>query len=474
MNPTVLLMGRRGAAFAAAAFLAGCASFSEDRGFDTVRSAVQSRIGQEPVWVRDAGQAESLAAEVNKRLAEPLGPDDAVRIALLNNRGLQATYAELGIAEADLVQAGRLINPGFSFARLLRGSELEIERSVFVNLMSLITLPLAKKVQAERFEQAKLRVAGEAVRVAADTRRAWTAAVSAREAVVYFEQVKSAAEASAELGNRMARSGNWSRLNYLREQTFYAETVAQLARMRQTTLSEREKLARLMGLPGGEDAFRLPERLPDLPSATREARDLEAEALEKRLDVQAGRREVDALAEAIGLARVTGYVNTLELKYLRKTEAPKEPQTGWEVEFRLPIFDWGDARIARAQSQYMQSFNRAAQLAVNARSEVREAYSAYRTAYDVAKHYRDEIVPLRKRISEENVLRYNGMLISVFELLADARQQVTSVSAYLAALREFWVAEANLQTVTVAGSAPLSASASINVGAAAMPAAAPH
>jgi outer membrane protein TolC len=92
----------------------------------------------------------------------------------------------------------------------------------------------------------------------------------------------------------------------------------------------------------------------------------------------------------------------------------------------------------------MQAANRAADLAVRARSEVREAYGAYRTAFDIARHYREEIVPLRQRISEENVLRYNGMLISIFELLADARQQIGSVNAYIEALRDFWIAEVNL------------------------------
>jgi outer membrane protein TolC len=119
----------------------------------------------------------------------------------------------------------------------------------------------------------------------------------------------------------------------------------------------------------------------------------------------------------------------------------------------LPIFDWGSARYARAEYTYMQAVNRAADTAVRARSEVREAYNAYRTAYDLAKHYRDEIVPLRKRISDENVLRYNGMLISVFELLADARSQIASVNAYLEALRDFWMAEANL-ALALTGKSP--------------------
>ena len=81
-----------------------------------------------------------------------------------------------------------------------------------------------------------------------------------------------------------------------------------------------------------------------------------------------------------------------------------------------------------------------------AQSEVRESYSAYRTAYDIASHYRDEVVPLRKRIADENLLRYNGMLSSVFALLADAREQIASVTGAVQALRDYWIAETDLQT----------------------------
>ena len=94
----------------------------------------------------------------------------------------------------------------------------------------------------------------------------------------------------------------------------------------------------------------------------------------------------------------------------------------------------------------MQAVNRLAETAINARSEVRAGYSAYLIHYELAKHYRDEVVPLRKRISDENLLRYNGMLISVFELLADAREQILGVNGYIEALKDFWVADTDMQT----------------------------
>jgi outer membrane protein TolC len=207
----------------------------------------------------------------------------------------------------------------------------------------------------------------------------------------------------------------------------------------------REWLTRLMGLSGDDVAFRLPERLPDLPADKPEFRDIEARAMAGRLDVQAAALETESLAGSLGLTRATRFINVLELGPAATKEDPEPWKRGFEVSLQLPIFDWGGARVARAEAIYMQALHRVAETAVNARSEVREAYSAYHTAYDTAKRYRDEIVPLRKKIAEENMLRYNGMLISVFDLLADAREQVGAVNAYIEALRDFWRSESDLQ-----------------------------
>ena len=222
--------------------------------------------------------------------------------------------------------------------------------------------------------------------------------------------------------------------------------------VRQARVSARELLARLMGLWGDDLSFILPERLPELPKGTRDVGDLEAQALAQRLDVQAARRETEALAESMGLTKVSRFVNLLELGVIHNTESPRPPQRGWEIEMRVPIFDFGGARVVRAEQTYQQSVNRVAETAIRARSEVREMYSAYRTSFELAKHYRDEIVPLRKRISEEMLLRYNGMLASVFELLADSRDSVMSVNAYIEALRDFWLAESDLQAALTSGS----------------------
>jgi outer membrane protein TolC len=435
------------------AALSGCATLSDNAGFGDVQVAARERgLKQDAKWARDDKDRESARASVTKLLAEPLTPDAAVQIALLNNRGLQATYADVGIAEAEVVQAGRLRNPGFSYSRLRRGDEIEIERTFLFDVLGLITMPIRTELEKRRYELTKGRVAAEVLQAAADTRRAWYRAVAAQESAKYAAQVKEAAEASADLARRMAAAGNFSKLDQAREQVFYAEATAQLARARQAAIAERERLTRLMGLWGDDLAFRLPDRLPELPKTPREIRDIEVRALGQRFDVQGAMMEADSVARSLGLTRATGFVSVLELGYQRNSETHQPRQTGYEIELRLPIFDWGGARYARAEYAYMQAVNRAADTAVKARSEVREAYHAYRTAFDLARHYRDEIVPLRKRISDENVLRYNGMLISVFELLADARTQIASVNAYIEALRDYWVADASVEFALTGGS----------------------
>ncbi|HSB98951.1 MAG TPA: TolC family protein [Burkholderiaceae bacterium] len=439
----------RPVALAVVAGLCGCTSFSPDAGFAPVEQAARSRLDKDLVWARSAADRDRIEQRVVELLRAPLTADDAVQLALLNNKGLQAAYHALGIGEAELVQAGRLSNPGFSFARLTRGSEVELERSFHFNLARLIVLPTLQQVEAQRFGQTQAQVATAVLTLAADTRKAWVQAVAAEESVRYTRLVMEAAEASAELARRMAQVGNFNALQQAREQGFYAETMLNLGRAQQVQRSTREGLTRLLGLWGPQTAFTLPERLPDLPRQANEMPDIERRAIAQRLDVQQARAAAEETARSLGLARTTRFINVLELGLQNNGSNEAPTQRGWEITLELPLFDWGDARVARAEHVYMQSLQHAAGTAINARSEVREAYGAYRSAWDIARHHRDEIVPLRQRILEENVLRYNGMLIGVFELLADARAQIASVHAAIDALRDFWLAQADLEMALV-------------------------
>ena len=439
----------------AVAVLAGCASVEPGSALSSVQSLTKTHTGQPLTADRSADELTRTATKVDELLRQPLAIDTAVQIALLNNRGLQARLQQLGITEAEVSQASRLPNPGFSFGRMTKGDEIELERGLHFNLARLLTLPLVSRLEERRLQSVQREVAMDVLSLAADTRKAWVQAVAADESLRYMRQVHEAAEASAELARRMQQAGNFNALMRLREQGFYADAALGLARAEQAQRASRERLTRLMGLWGEQLNFKLPERLPDLPDAPKDQPDIERQAMAQRLDVQAARLAAEQTAKNLQLTQVTRFISVFELGLVRNTSNEGPRQTGWEVGLELPLFDWGGARTAKAEGIYMQSLHQAAATAINARSEVREAYGNYRASYDIARHHRDEIVPLKKRISDEQLLRYNGMLIGVFELLADARSQIGSVNASIEALRDFWLAKADLDMALI-GRASLS------------------
>lgn len=443
VRPTPVL-----AAALATALLAGCATFSRDTGFGGVETATRTHIEQDVVWIRDDAARARTEARIDALLARPLAADDAVQIALLNNAGLQAAFHALGIAEADWVGAGRLQNPGFTIGRSTRGDEVEWERSLHVNLARLLTLPMRSDLERRRFEQTRRDVVLQVLRLAAETRKAWVAAVAANQTAQYQQQTLEAAEAGAELARRMAEVGNWSRLQQAREQSFYADAALGVARAEQARVQARERLVRLMGLDDGR-RITLPDRLPDLPEQLPKPAETEQQAMDTRIDLEVARLETEALAKHLGLTRRTRFINVLEfgVSHTSSNEAPVE--RGYEISFELPLFDMGGARVAAAESRYRQALLRTREIAVNARSQVREAHALKQSRYAIARHLRDEVVPLRQRIAEENLLRYNGMLIGVFELLADARAQIASVNAAIEAQRDFWLADADLKMALV-------------------------
>lgn len=434
---------------AAPLLLVGCAGLSGNGGMAPIQDAAKNHFGASVLAAKTDQDLDSIERRVAELLGKPLSADAAVQIALLNNRGLQASFQELGIAEAEMVQASRLPNPGFSLAKLRRGDEREIERGFSFDLGHLVALPLTRQVESRRFAAVKRSVAMEMLSLAAETRKAFYAAVAAEQTASYMRDVRATADAGAELAKRLAQAGNWTKLQQAREHGFFSEAVLNAARAESARISTRERLTRLLGLWGAQGAFALPARLPDLPAEPQDRPDIEQVAMASRLDVQAAKAMLDATAKNLGLSKVTRFINVLELGYARNTSNEAPRQTGYEIGIEIPLFDWGDARIARAEAVYMQSAHRAAQTAVEARSEVREAFQGYRSAYDIAKHFRDDVVPTAKRISDENVLLYNGMFISVFELLADARSQIASVNASIEALRVFWVAQSDLDMALV-------------------------
>lgn len=445
MNLTNLAI--KGICLPAILALSACTTFSKDGGFSSVEQAARTNLGKDIVWTKSSDEKAKATERVQALLLQPLDVENAVQVALLNNKSLQAAFADLGVSEADLVQAGQLPNPRFSMLYAKNGGEYKIEQVLTFNIFSLVTIPKAEEIEQYRFEQAKQQAILKVLGLAHDVRVAYFNAVATNETLRYAEQVKSAAETGHELSARMLAAGNWSRLDHAREHGFYTGTMLDYSKAQIARTAAHEKLVRLLGLSGEAAQLKLSERLPDLPKAVEDLPDVEKTALEQRIDLRIIKADTETLAKSLGLTRTTRLINVLELGPARVLEGERHDayKNGMEIAFELPLFDWGDARVARAESQYMQAVNQAAQAVVNARSEVREAYAKYRATYDVAKYYRDEVVPVAKRVSEENLLRYNGMLVGVFDLLADARAQISSVQGYMEALREFWVSQSNLQ-----------------------------
>jgi outer membrane protein TolC len=444
----------RAAALALALSMTGCASTRVDENLASIREITDSQLGAQVEWLTTDDSRRQAETDVDALLAKPLGADDAVRITLAYSPAVQVMLSEGAARSAGLTQATRLPNPLFGFERMLRSEpgvrELEITRTLAVSLYDLILLPTRLEIGTLRQQQTALELANDVVKGAVASRQAWVQAVAAEQALGYARQVKASADASAELARRMHAVGNFSKLQRAREQAFAAEAVAQLARADQRARVARERLVRNLGLNDAQ-ALRLvlPERLPELPVEPRDERSVMQGAIDQRLDVRIARANLAATAREQGLTRVTGAVDSFKIARVHKSDTGRDAQRGYELEVPLPVFDIGDAARLRAESTYLAALGRTAQRVVEASSHVREAYVEYRTAYDVARHYRDEVVPLRKAISEENLLRYNGMLIGVFELLADAREQIVSVIQAIDAQREFWLADAALQAALI-------------------------
>lgn len=446
---------RAGPLFIAAATLAACASFSADGGMSVVSRIARQDLHHDVVAIRTESDAADARAAVDRLLSRPLTADAAVAIALLNNRGLQAAYNDLGIAEAKRIGNSLPPNPAVTITRISGAAEMEIEKKVVADIIALVTLPQRAEIATQRFHQAQLRAALETLRTAAQARRAYYRAVAARELVGVLGRAKSAAASTAEVARKLGETGALNKLDQAREQAFYAEATADLAIAKQSATAERERLVRVLGLWGSDLGFRLPDALPRLPRKARNLPFVEREAVAHRLDLQIARMELAALAKSYGLTQATRFVSLLEAGPDAKVTRDKQTgqvvrEVGFEASLEIPIYDFGQVRRREAEQTYLQAVNRLMEKAVNVRSEAREAYRRYRSTHDIAAHYQREVLPLRKIISDESQLRFSAMLIDVFALLTEARERVAANKAAVEAEREFWLANADL-AATLAG-----------------------
>ncbi len=427
--------------------LSGCVGFSPDGGMDLVRASALREEHAEPAKIAAEGAETTAGERARALLRKPLTADVAVRVAFLRHKGLQAAYNDLGISEAKYVEASLPPNPALSLLDIRNDVSLDIERRLVADVLALATLPARQEIAETAWQGAKLEAAGATLKLAAEVRRQYGRAVAARAQTRYLADARAATETIADLAHKLGETGALNKLDQSREFAFYAEISAELAKARTQEKVEKERLTRLLGLWGRDVDFALPASLPRLPKTPRGFAALESTALTRRIDIALARGELDRVAKEFSLTRATRYVNAFELsaaENVTQSGPVKERLDGVELRLEIPLFDWGEARSREAQETYMRAANRLAEKAVNARSEVREAYTAYRGAWDVARLYQSKVLPLRQLIQENSQLQYNGMLADLFVLLQDARARILSNVTALDAQRDFWLADVDL------------------------------
>ncbi|MBX9945731.1 MAG: TolC family protein [Reyranella sp.] len=448
------------------ALLAGCAQFSADGGMGDVASGVRQEIGKDVVKIASDEQAAQARAQVAALLAGPLSAEQAVQIALLNNRSLQAAYNNLGISEATYVQASLPPNPSLSLLRVAGTGVANFEVRLIEDILNLITLPRRTAIAAERFGQARYRAIGDTLRLAADTRRAYVRAIASDQQVGFLEQTRATADTASRLVAGMGEAGGGDQLNQAEIAAFRAELGARVAQAKLRARQDRETLVRLLGLSGADLAFTLPTELPPLPPTLDTAMEIEVEAIRRRVDLEIARREVAALAKSLSLTEATRYVSMLQLSGIFNNETAN-PLTnfdtainrgGAQIDLQIPIFDTGESRTRAARETYMRALNLLAGKAVDARSEARIAYETYQATYDIARSWRDRVLPLRQNVSRQIMLRYStgvlagdGLRVDLFKYLADARVRIAANAASLDARRDFLLAVADLQAALTIG-----------------------
>ncbi|WP_240359066.1 TolC family protein [Pyxidicoccus trucidator] len=426
----------------------GCASIQKERGHAEVAALVEERLGRKTRWNQGTPEDAEVARHLDTLLMEDLTSDRAVEVALLNNPSLQSTYEDLGVSQADMVQAGLISNPslsgsiGFPIAGV---GVSEHEFSLVQEFMDIFTLPLRKRVATEQFMADTLRVAHEALATAAEVRKTYSEVQARQQLVELRRMVLTAAEAAADLATRQREAGNITELDLASERASAEEARLDLAQEELSLVEDREHLNRLLGLWGPRTQWKVSEQLPALPSQEASLERLESLAIRQRLDIDAARKQASLLWNALELARSTRYFGRVEVGVHTHRDADGPRLFGPTLTLELPIFDQRQALIAKLEAQHRQGERRLMELSINARSEVRAARARLLSLRMMAERYQRVVLPLREKVVEQAQLQYNGMQLGLYALLAAKREQVEAYRSYIEAVRDYWMARAELE-----------------------------
>ncbi len=428
---------------------------------DDLQSTVQSRIGKRVEWRKDVAADAEISRMVRGLLRGTLTADRAVQVALLNNRQLQATFEGIGIANADLTEAGLLKNPSFDVSarfpdRPPSGTNLEF--SIVQDFIDVFLIPLRKKVAANELARAKLLVGDAVLKLAAEVKTTFYTLQAKEQLLTRITAIGATNAAALEFAQRQHEGGTINDLELANQQASYSQGRADAAEVAAELRADREKLNRLMGVWGAETEWKIPDELPSLPGRKLPVERLESLAITQRLDLAAAKAELGAIVQSLGLTKTYRYVGAVEFGVDTEKEPDGQRVTGPTLRLELPVFNHGQGRIAKAQAQLRQAERRLEAEAIDIRSEVRESRDRLLAKESLASYYRDELIPERTRILQLTLEHYNAMLKGAYDLLLAKQNELSAERSYIDALRDYWIARADLERA-VGGS--LSSSSSI-------------
>jgi cobalt-zinc-cadmium efflux system outer membrane protein len=439
--------------------LAGCATAPPDQGFSGVADAVEGRIPQRVAWSRGTPADKQASAAVATLLSRPLGAEDAVQVALLRNRGLQASYAELGLAQADLVEAGLLQNPVFDTSiRFPDAAHLatDLETGLTQSFLDLLLLPAKKEIAAGQAEATKLRVAAEVLDLVAEVKTAYFRLEADQAIGALLHDRVSAADAAASLARRLHDAGNISDLDLSRQQADTELTRTEYADALAGAAADREELNRLMGLFGADTGWTVPDHLPDVPPEALPYDRLEAMAISGNLRIAALRRQAETSAKALGIATNFGWLTDVQIGVSSEKNPEGYRVTGPTIQIPIPLFNRGQASRARAAAALQQNEDQMAQLAIDTRAQVRALRDRLLRTRDLIDRYNAVVVPLQRRMLALGLQQYNFMLLGPFDLLRTKQDEIAASRRLIEATRDYWIARAELDRALSGQAAPKS------------------
>ncbi len=433
-------------------FLAGCSAGDPQGNFDAgVRDPAAARLaGRQAVWRRGGPEEAQADAAVATLLRRPLTAGRAVQIALLNNRALQAHFAEIGISSGEVVTAGLLKNPLLAASGRLpdrSGLVADWEGAVTQNFLDALLLPLRKRLAAARLRQVELQVADETFRTAVETERAFYTYQARRQLLDRLQLAAETNGAAADFTRSLHDAGNVNDLDLVNQQAVFSQSRIDVTQARAQTLNDREAVNRLLGLDGAPAAAWTAARsLPPLPGREPSAAALETRAVAQRLDLQATRAQLAAAEQALALRVGTRYLPagvTLGVDTEREPEG--EHITGPTLDLELAIFNQGQGEIATLRARDLQARHLLEAKTIDVRSEVRAARAQVAANRELALAIQSTILPQRRQALALTLQQYNGMLKGAYDLLLAKANETTAERSSIEACRDYWLARAELE-----------------------------